>query len=83
MKQQDFGLTNTLDIEFHTFTCTVTPRTITMWIDGVETRRYANPLHRETCYPFTNAPVKALSELKDEDGNGVMVLKSLKIWHKE
>lgn len=83
MKMKDFGLANTLDIEFHTFTCTVTPETITMWVDGVETMQYANPFKGETWYPLTNVAVKALPESKYEDGNGAMVLKSLKVWRKE
>jgi hypothetical protein len=83
MKMQDFGLPNTLDSDFHTFTCTVTPETITMWVDGVETMQYANPFKGETWYPLTNVAVKAQPESKYEDGSGAMVLKSLKVWRKE
>jgi hypothetical protein len=79
MKMSHFGLPNTLDSEF----CTVTPETITMWVDGVETMQYANPFKGETWYPLTNVAVKAAPESKYDDGNGAMVLKSLKIWRVE
>ena len=83
MKMSHFGLENTLDTEFHTFTVTVAEDLITMWVDGVETMQYANPFKGETWYPLTNVAVKAAPESKYEDGSGDMVLKSLKIWRKE
>lgn len=83
MKMSSFGLPNTLDTEFHTFTVTVTPEWITMWVDGVETMQYANPFKGEQWYPLTNVAVKAQPDAKYEDGSGDMVLKSLKVWRKE
>lgn len=83
MKMSDFGLPNTLDSEFHTFAVTVDPEWITMFIDTVETMRYANPFKGETWYPLTNVAVKAAPESPYTDGSGDMTLKSLKIWRKE
>lgn len=51
MKMAHFGLPNTLDSEFHTFSVTVDEQTITMFVDGVETIQYANPFKGETWYP--------------------------------
>lgn len=83
MKMSHFGLKNTLDTEFHTFSVTVDPELITMFVDGVETMQYANPFKGETWYPLTNVAVKANPDSKYDDGSGAMVLKSLKIWRKE
>ncbi|MGN6725745.1 MAG: family 16 glycosylhydrolase [Tepidisphaeraceae bacterium] len=83
MKMSDFGLPSTLDSAFHTFGVTVTPDTITMFIDGVETMQYANPFNGETWYPLTNVAVKADPNSKYDDGSGAMALKSLKIWRAE
>ncbi len=83
MKMSSFGLPNTLDSEFHTFSVMVTPEWITMWVDGVETMQYANPFKGETWYPLTNVAVKANPDAKYDDGSGDMVLKSLKVWRAE
>lgn len=83
MKMSSFGLPNTLDTEFHTFTVTVTPEWITMWVDGVETMQYANPFKGEQWYPLTNVAVKANPDSAYDDGSGDMVLKSLKVWRAE
>jgi hypothetical protein len=83
MKMSTFGLPNTLDSEFHTFACTVDPEWITMFIDGVETMRYANPFKGETWYPLTNVAVKAEVNSPYNEGSGAMVLRSLKIWRSE
>lgn len=83
MKMSTFGLADTLDTEFHTFAVTVSPEWITMFIDGVETMRYANPFKGENWYPLTNVAVKAAPESPYDDGTGDMVLRSLKIWRAE
>lgn len=83
MKMSTFGLADTLDSEFHTFAATVDPEWITMFIDGVETMRYANPFKGETWYPLTNVAVKANADSPYDDGCGEMVLRSLKIWRAE
>jgi len=83
MTMSTFGLANTLDSEFHTFAVTVSPEWITMFIDGVETMRYANPFKGETWYPLTNVAVKAPPESDYHDGCGDMVLRSLKVWRAE
>ena len=83
MKMRTFGLADTLDSEFHTFAVTVNPEWITMFIDGGETMRYANPFKGETWYPLTNVAVKAEPKSAYDDGSGDMVLRSLKIWRAE
>lgn len=83
MRMSTFGLADTLDTEFHTFAVTVAPDWITMFIDGVETMRYANPFKGENWYPLTNVAVKATPEAPYDDGTGDMILRSLKIWRAE
>ncbi len=83
MKMNTFGLADTLDSEFHTFAVTVNAEWITMFIDGGETMRYANPFKGETWYPLTNVAVKATPESAYDDGCGDMVLRSLKVWRAE
>ncbi|HSI07148.1 MAG TPA: family 16 glycosylhydrolase [Rariglobus sp.] len=83
MKMSTFGLADTLDTEFHTFAVTVAPEWITMFIDGVETMRYANPFKGENWYPLTNVAVKALPDSAYDDGSGDMILRSLKVWRAE
>lgn len=80
MKMRTFGLADTLDSEFHTFAVTVNPEWITMFIDGGETMRYANPFKGETWYPLTNVAVKADPKAAYADGCGDMVLRSIKVW---
>jgi len=83
MTMDTFGLPNTLDSEFHTFAVTVDPEWITMFIDGVETMRYANPFKGETWYPLTNVAVKAKPDSPYNEGSGAMILRSLKVWRDE
>lgn len=83
MTMQTFGLPATLDSAFHTFSVTVTPEWITMWVDGVETMQYANPFVGETWYPLTNVAVKAPIESAYNDGNGAMTVRSIKVWRAE
>lgn len=83
MKMSSFGLPNTLDSEFHTFAVTVDPEWITMFINGVETMRYANPFKGQTWYPLTNVAVKAPVESPYDQGSGAMTLRSLKVWRAE
>jgi hypothetical protein len=83
MEMKTFGLANTLDSEFHSQSVTVTPEWITMFVDGRETMRYANPFKGETWYPLTNVAVKAKEDSDYADGSGAMVLKSIKVWREE
>lgn len=83
MKMRNFGLADTLDTEFHTHAVTVDPEWITMYVDGVETMRYANPFKGETWYPLTNVAVKAKDDAPYNEGSGDMVIRSIKVWRKE
>jgi hypothetical protein len=83
MRMSDFGLANTLDSAFHAFAVTVDPEWITMFIDGVETMRYANPFPGQTWYPLTNVAVKAKEDSAYDQGSGAMILRSLKVWRSE
>lgn len=83
MKMRTFGLEDTLDSEFHTHSVTVDPEWITMFVDGVETMRYANPFKGETWYPLTNVAVKAKDESPYNENSGDMTIKSIKVWRKE
>src|SRR5690606_24894009 len=68
MKMGACGLADTLDSAFHAFAVTVGPDWITMFVDGVETMRYANPFKGETWYPLTNVAVKAGVDSAYADG---------------
>ncbi|WP_269540612.1 glycoside hydrolase family 16 protein [Cerasicoccus fimbriatus] len=83
MKMSTFGLPNTLDTEFHKFAVTVDPEWIIMFVDDIETMRYANPFQGETWYPLTNVAVKAKVDSPYDAGSGDMVLQSLKVWRAE
>lgn len=83
MKMRNFGLPDTLDSEFHTHAVTVDPEWITMFVDGVETMRYANPFQGETWYPLTNVAVKAKDDSPYNADSGDMTIRSLKVWRKE
>lgn len=83
MNMGSFGLPNTLDSEFHTFAVTVEPEWITMFVDDLETMRYANPFKGETWYPLMNVAVKATVDSPYEDGSGAMTLRSVKVWRAE
>lgn len=77
----DYGLKNTLDTEFHKFACVVDPDWITMFVDGIETFRYANPFtSTDAWYPLTNIACKAKPDDPYNTGNGDMVVRSIKIW---
>ncbi|MBN2714180.1 MAG: family 16 glycosylhydrolase [Planctomycetes bacterium] len=80
MKMSDFGLSSTLDSEFHTFAVTIEAEWITIFVDGKETTRYANPFDGQTWYPLTNVAVKAKVDSPYDKGSGAMTLRSLKIW---
>lgn len=75
-----FGLENTLDTEFHAFACTIEKDWITIFVDGVETVRYANPFAGFSFYPLFNVAVKAAPGDPYDQGSGDMVVRSLKIW---
>ncbi|CAN5802707.1 hypothetical protein BH09VER1_BH09VER1_49550 [soil metagenome] len=83
MKMDNFGLADTLDSEFHTHAVTVDPEWITMYVDSVETMRYANPFKGETWYPLTNVAVKAKDGSPYNEGSGDMTIRSIKVWRKE
>ena len=54
-----------------------------MFIDGVETMRYANPYKGETWYPLTNVAVNAKDDSPYNEGSGAMIIRSLKVWRAE
>lgn len=83
MSMKTFGLPGTLDSAFHTFAVTVDSEWITMFIDGKETMRYANPFDGENWYPLTNVAVKAGVDSPYDDGTGDMVVRSIKVWRAE
>lgn len=83
MKMRHFGQPDTLDSEFHTFAVTVEPEWITMFVNGAETMRYANPFQGETWYPLTNVAVKAKDDDAYNENSGDMTVRSLKVWRKE
>mgnify|MGYP000856644592 FL=1 len=83
MTMETFGLPATLDSDFHAFAVTVEPEWITMFVDGVETMRYANPFKGETWYPLANVAVKAKVDDPYDKGAGAMTLRSLRVWRKE
>lgn len=74
------GLSNTLTTEFHKFAATVDPEWITMYVDGVETIRYANPFAGRAWYPLMNVAVKAKPDAAYADGSGEMMVRSVRIW---
>lgn len=80
MTMQTFGLDGTLDSAFHRFAVTVEPAWITLFVDGVETMRYANPFDGETWYPLANVAVKAAMDSPYDDGSGAMAVRSIKVW---
>ncbi len=83
MKMRSFGQPDTLDSEFHTHAVTVDPEWITMFVNGVETMRYANPFKGETWYPLTNVAVKAKDDSPYNEDSGDMTIRSIKVWRKE
>ena len=83
MEMGDFGLRNTLDSEFHSFQARVEPGWITIFVDGVETVRYANPFQGTKWYPLMTVAVKAPFNSPYDDGSGAMEIRSVKIWRQE
>ncbi|MDT0577158.1 family 16 glycosylhydrolase [Croceicoccus sp. F390] len=76
-----YGLPDTLDTEFHKFACTITAEDIAIFVDGVETMRYANPFEStKGWYPLTNVAVKAQDPDLYDQGSGDMVVRGIKIW---
>ena len=76
-----YGLDSTLDSAFHKFACVVDPDWITMFVDGIETFRYANPFtSTEAWYPIMNVAVKASPTSAYDEGSGDMTVRSVKIW---
>ncbi|UUL82407.1 glycoside hydrolase family 16 protein [Sphingomonas qomolangmaensis] len=74
------GLKPTLTTEFHKFATVVEPNWITMYVDGVETIRYANPFAGVLWYPLMNVAVKASPTSPYADGSGEMLVRSVRIW---
>ena len=80
----DFGLPNTLDTAFHRFACRIDPNWITVWVDGTETMRWANPFAAtEGWYPLMNVAVKADADDPYNDGSGDMAIRHVRIWRDE
>jgi hypothetical protein len=82
-RMSDHGLKNTLTTEFHRFACTVDPDWITIFVDGVETMRYANPFAGQTWYPLMNVAVKAKPDAAYDDGSGEMLIRAVRVWRAE
>ena len=80
MRMSDFGLPNTLTSDFHRFQVTVDAQWITMFVDDVETMRYANPFAGRDWYPVMTVAVKTTRGGAYEDGSGAMALRSIKVW---
>lgn len=83
MEMGDFGLRNTLDSEFHSFQARVEPGWITIFVDGVEIVRYANPFPGTRWYPLMTVAVKAPFHSAYDDGSGAMEIRSVKVWRQE
>lgn len=79
----DFGLPNTLTSSYHKFQVTVDPAWITMFVDGVETTRYANPFPGTQWHPLMQVAVKAAPDSPYSQGTGDMALRSIKIWRSQ
>ena len=77
------GLPNTLTTAFHKFAAVVDPEWITMYVDGVETIRYANPFAGVTWYPLMNVAVKAAPTSAYTGGSGEMLVRSVRIWRQQ
>lgn len=83
MQMVDFGLPNTLTSEYHKFQVTVDPAWITMFVDGVETTRYANPFPGTQWHPLMQVAVKAAPDSSFTQGTGDMALRSIRIWRSQ
>jgi hypothetical protein len=80
MSMQDFGLLPTLDSEFHTFACTIDANWIAIFVDEIETLRYASPFDSTLgWYPLTQLATKA-DPAKPVTGKNTMEVRSLKVW---
>lgn len=83
MEMGDFGLRNTLDTEFHSFQARVEPSWITIFVDGIETVRYANPFQGTKWYPLMTVAVKAPPNSAYDDGSGSMEIRSVRVWRQD
>lgn len=83
MQMGDFGLPNTLTSAYHKFQVTVDPAWITMFVDGVETTRYANPFPGTQWHPLMQVAVKAPSDSPYAQGTGDMAVRSIRIWRSQ
>lgn len=80
-RMRDFGLPETLDSDFHTFACTVTPETIRVFVDGLLTMEWANPFtSTDGWYPIMNVAVKAANADPYDQGSGDMTVRRVRIW---
>ena len=80
MRMQDFGLEPTLTSAFHRFQVTVDPQWITMFVDDVETMRYANGFAGTTWFPLMNVGVKIAADDAYAAGSGTMEIRRVRIW---
>jgi len=83
MQLGDVGIKGDLTKQFHTFQVRVTPNWITMFVDGVETTRYANPFEGTIWFPLMTVAVKAPESSSYDAGSGAMEIRSLKIWRQD
>ena len=83
LRMGDLGLPATLTSDFHRFQLTVDPGWITVFIDGVETFRYANAFGGTRWYPLMTVGVKADPADPYDSGSGDMLIRSVRIWRSE
>lgn len=79
----DLGLDGDLTKQVHAFQARITPKWITVFVDDVETVRYANPFPHTTWYPIMTVAVRAKPEQPYHEGTTDMEIHALKIWKHE
>ena len=76
----DIGLSADLTKDINSYQARVTPAWITLFVNDVETVRYANPFQGKTWYPIMTVAVKARPDSTYQNGTTDMEIHSLKIW---
>lgn len=83
LRMEDFGLSPTVTSEFHKFQVTVDPQWITIFVDDVETMRYANGFADTRWFPLMQVGVKIPPDDAYDKGSGAMTLRLIRIWRAE
>jgi len=76
----DVGLDGDLTEKVHAFQARITAKWITIFVDEVETARYANPFPNTTWYPIMTVAVRAKPDGSYTEGTTDMNIHALKIW---